>query len=143
MPNINDDSTVEAVARAFTSNGRVKMNALMEVGYNKRYSRTCGLKIYDNIRVKAAIARIDAKTWAKSVKSRKQRQEFWSDVMETAPNMSDKLRASELLGKSEADFTETVINRSEDTTEPLSATERTAAVAAAKAVTGPKLAKEA
>lgn len=37
---------------------------------------------------------------------RKQRQEFWTKMARTARKDSDRLRASELLGKSEADFTE-------------------------------------
>jgi len=60
MPCIKDKSTVEAIARAFCSNGRVKSTALETVGYSRKYSRTCGLKVLDNVRVKAAIARIDA-----------------------------------------------------------------------------------
>ncbi len=63
MPNIKDDSTVEAIAQAFTSNGRDKTEALKSVGYSKSYYSTLGVgKVYSNIRVIEAIARIDAKT---------------------------------------------------------------------------------
>jgi hypothetical protein len=41
-------------------------------------------------------------------KSRKERLEFWSDMMDNAAKESDKLKASELLGKASADFTEKV-----------------------------------
>ncbi len=57
-------------------------------------------------------------------------------------NMCDKLRASELLGKSQADFIDVHLTKSDDATAPLSPEQRTAAMAAAKAATGPKLAKE-
>lgn len=42
------------------------------------------------------------------VKTRQERQEFWSDMMEDAEKDSDKLKASELLGRSEADFTDNI-----------------------------------
>lgn len=37
---------------------------------------------------------------------RQERQEFWTKMAKTAEKDSDRLRASELLGKSEADFTD-------------------------------------
>jgi len=41
------------------------------------------------------------------IASRQGRQKFWSEVMQDTKNkMPDRLKASELLGKSEADFTE-------------------------------------
>ncbi len=59
MPSVKDKSTIEAIAREFCSNGRIKSLALEAVGYRERYSRTCGLKLYGNIRVIEAIAKID------------------------------------------------------------------------------------
>ena len=45
----------------------------------------------------------------KTIKNRQQRQEFWSKVMnDEDENMHNRIRASELLGKSEADFSENV-----------------------------------
>lgn len=62
MPSIKDESTVEAIARAFTSNGRKKQEALSSVGYADSYAwgggRGCEV-VFSNVRVKAAIARID------------------------------------------------------------------------------------
>ncbi len=55
----------------------------------------------------------------KTVANRAQRQQFWTDVMQASPHMGDRLRASELLGKSEADFTENIINKSDQQPEPL------------------------
>ena len=64
MPSIKDDSTVEAIAREFASNGRRKGIALQTVGYADSYSieggRGCDV-VFHNVRVKAAIRRIDAK----------------------------------------------------------------------------------
>lgn len=42
----------------------------------------------------------------KTIMSRQQRQEFWSKMTKEAEKDSDKLKASELLGRSEADFTD-------------------------------------
>ena len=43
------------------------------------------------------------------IATRQRRQTFWTDVMDdTAEDMKNRLRAAELLGKSEADFTEKV-----------------------------------
>ncbi len=64
MPNIKDQSTVNAIAREFCSNGRKKGIALESVGYSKTYAlesgRGCNV-VFSNVRVIAAIAKIDAK----------------------------------------------------------------------------------
>lgn len=66
MPSIKDKSTVEAIARAFTSNGRNGEQALLSVGYSKAYARGgTSNKLYSNVLVKAAIARIDEKSAVK------------------------------------------------------------------------------
>jgi hypothetical protein len=44
-----------------------------------------------------------------NVANRRKRQEFWTNMMLNAKSDADKLRASELLGRSEADFTDRVI----------------------------------
>ncbi len=110
MPNIKDQSTVEAIAREFTSNGRNKTRAMIAIGYDEAYSDSGkGHKsVYGNLRVIEAIKAIDDKTRAESVASRKQRQEFWTNTMNNDPLMINKLRASELLGRSEADFTDNI-----------------------------------
>ena len=45
-----------------------------------------------------------------NIANRRARQQFWTEVMMSTDgvNMSDRLRASELLGRSEADFTDNV-----------------------------------
>ncbi len=60
MPSIKDNSTVEAIAREFTSNGRCQEKAMLVVGYSKAYARSgLGQRIYADIRVKAAIKALD------------------------------------------------------------------------------------
>ena len=41
-------------------------------------------------------------------KDRSERKKFWSDIMDTAEKTGDRLKASELLGRSEADFTDKI-----------------------------------
>jgi len=41
-------------------------------------------------------------------KDRTERKKFWSDIMDTAEKTGDRLKASELLGRSEADFTDKI-----------------------------------
>ena len=48
----------------------------------------------------------------KTIATRQKRQQFWSDTMGSKDvEMKDRLRASELLGKSEADFTENLSHK--------------------------------
>jgi phage terminase small subunit len=57
--------------------------------------------------VKAAIEARDAEPKKIRIATREERQGFWTGVMEnTQTDMKDRLRASELLGKSGADFIE-------------------------------------
>jgi hypothetical protein len=49
------------------------------------------------------------------IATRQQRQQFWTEVMQdTGEEMRNRLRAAELLGKSEADFTEKVQQTGKD-----------------------------
>ena len=67
MPSIKDQSTVEAIAREYTSNGRNKTETLKAIGYSESYyngGRSAEV-VWGNERVIAAIARIDEKTAVK------------------------------------------------------------------------------
>lgn len=72
MPSIKDKSTVEAIARAFTSNGRNKTRAMAAIGYDDAYADSGkGQKtVYGNIRIIEAIRAIDDKDVAKMDLSR-------------------------------------------------------------------------
>ena len=55
--------------------------------------------------LKAIRNRIDNEIRPSMIASRQERQKFWSDIMKDKnQSMRDRLRASELLGKSEMDF---------------------------------------
>ena len=57
--------------------------------------------------IKAEIKKRMDKTVKKLIATREERQTFWTEVMKKkAARMNDRLKASELLGKSEADFTD-------------------------------------
>jgi len=78
-------------------------------GWDKLGSRLMGK---DGI--KEEIARLTAEVQAESIATKQQRQAFWTQTYkDTKVNMGDRLRSSELLGKSEADFTE-VIKKADD-----------------------------
>lgn len=65
MPNIKNKSTVEAIAKEFTSNGRNQEQALLTIGYSKDYAGSGqSTLLYANPRVKAAIAKEDAESAA-------------------------------------------------------------------------------
>ena len=61
MPSIKDESTVEAIAKEYCSNGRNKAQAMRTIGYAESSCKSGQATgdVYGNLRVKAAIARID------------------------------------------------------------------------------------
>lgn len=66
-------------------------------------------RLLKNVNISAAIKKRQVTGSKKLIASREDRQAFWTKVMEDAQqDMRNRLKASELLGKSEADFTEKV-----------------------------------
>lgn len=62
-----------------------------------------------NPQIRKAIRDREAVELGPAIATRKERQEFWTDVMLDAERpLKERLKASELLGKSEADFTDNV-----------------------------------
>ncbi len=112
MSNRLSPEKAKAIAAEYLTNGLNKRDALLAVGYSTWYSNKNGLKLWDNEVLKAELARMQAKTELKTelkILSRAERQAFWSEVAASPDvSMADKLRASELLGKSEADFIQVV-----------------------------------
>jgi phage terminase small subunit len=90
-------------------------------------------RLLGNARVLEAVQRRERKEIRPKIAARLDRQEFWTKVMlDPAQDMRERLRASELLGRSEADFTEKVqMNSTFDLAERLK--EARLRVAAAKA----------
>ena len=70
---------------------------------------TCGHRLLKNAEISAAIRGRQADEIQGIVATRAERQAFWTGLQRnTAIDLQHRLRASELLGKSEADFTERV-----------------------------------
>ena len=100
MPNIKDKSTVEAIARAFTSNGRNKTQGMITVGYDVAYSNSGkGHKsVYESIRVKEAIKAIDDKSAAKTDITRELLvSKMYAIIEDKTSNKADMTRAASLI----------------------------------------------
>jgi phage terminase small subunit len=68
-----------------------------------------GSRLLNDPAVAAAIAARNKKVVGRKIASRLDRQEFWTEVMfDVGAEMRDRLKASELLGRSEADFTDKI-----------------------------------
>jgi phage terminase small subunit len=69
--------------------------------------RMTGSRLMTNVDIAEAIKKRQEKEERPLIATRQERQKFWTEVMQdTGGDMKDRLKASELLGKSEADFTE-------------------------------------
>jgi hypothetical protein len=83
--------------------GNIK-EAAAKAGLSYRYCR--GLVAKEHI-LEAIRNRQDTEVRPKTIATRQERQAFWTKTMrDKTAMMRDRLKASELLGKSEADFTE-------------------------------------
>ena len=83
--------------------------------FNGNIAETCkmceiclayGNKLVNDSRIQKKLKERENNRNAKHIKTRQERQQFWSDKMDAAKKESDQLKASELLGRSEADFTD-------------------------------------
>jgi phage terminase small subunit len=89
---------------AYDGNAR---KAAIAAGYSEKTADAIGR---ENLRKPTILAAIKARETIRStplIASRTERQQFWSSVMrDKEQQMRDRLKAAELLGKSEADFVE-------------------------------------
>lgn len=94
----------QAFVEAYAGNAT---DAARKAGYtgNDKTLGVTGSRVLANASVLAAIAARQAPARTARIATREQRQEFWTETMlDVNASLSDRLRASELLGKSEADF---------------------------------------
>ena len=82
--------------------------AALKAGYSAKTAYSIGEENLKKPEIAEAIAKRETKRTTPGIKTREERQKFWSDMMATAELDRDKLKASELLGKSEADFTDKI-----------------------------------
>ncbi len=88
-------------------------DAARKAGYrgNDATLRNVGAENLSKPYIQEAIQTRETKRNREDIATREERQRFWSDIMsDTEKKMSVRLRASELLGKSEGDFIERKIN---------------------------------
>jgi len=116
----------------YTSNGGNATAAADAAGYKKAYS-VCS-RMLGNVGVKEYIKELTDEAKSKRIATAQERQEFWSSVLRGeipsrsdeegngTYDMKDRLKASELLGKSQADF---VDRKQVDVTGDLKVTEIT------------------
>ena len=115
--------------------------AAIRAGYSAKTANEQAARLLANVNVKQEISRIRAGLRVKHVADRVERQEFWTDTMKTAPNMSDRLRASELLGKSQGDFWDLGLTAIVDVAKPVTAEQVDEFRAMARAATKLRLAQ--
>lgn len=88
---------------AHSSNGGNATAAARSAGYKQPLPQGC-----ENLKkpsIQAAIEALRQEVTSEAIASREQRQTFWTEVMrDDGVEMRDRLRASELLGKSQGDF---------------------------------------
>lgn len=79
--------------------------AALKAGYSKKTASAIGLENLEKPRIIAEIAKREQKKEQSNIATREERQEFWSQILRSKnTKLPERLRASELLGKSEADF---------------------------------------
>lgn len=92
----------KAFVEAYAGNAT---EAAIKAGYSKRGAEAAGSRLLRNVNILAQIDRRESKRAEKRIATRRERQKFWTEVMNNGDHeMRDRLKASELLGKSEADF---------------------------------------
>lgn len=90
---------------AYTGNAT---RAALEAGYSQKTAYAIGQENLKKPIIAQAIKKREDKRLGKHIATREERQRFWSKMMENADRDGDKLKASELLGRSEADFTDKI-----------------------------------
>lgn len=81
--------------------------AASEAGYSKKTAYSSGQRLLKNVGICKAINEREAEKIRPLIATREDRQKFWSEVMnDKTQAMADRLRAAELLARSNADFTD-------------------------------------
>jgi len=104
----NPKGELTAMQRAFVQsyNGNGKETAIL-VGYSPKTAESQASRLLTLAKVKEAILDREASENKESIATRVARQEFWTKTMnDPKVRPADRLKASELLGRSEADFTD-------------------------------------
>lgn len=97
-----------AFIEAYEGNGT---DAARKAGYkgDDKVLATQAIRLLRNVEIKKAVQQRQEKRLNPLIATREQRQRFWTEVMrDDSKSMKDRLKASELLGKSNCDFVERI-----------------------------------
>ena len=95
---------------AYSSNGGNALDAARQAGY--KAAKQQGAENMEKPVIRVALEKLRLATTNAAIMTRQERQAFWTLVARSKDqDMKDRLKASELLGKSQGDF----INRTEIT----------------------------
>jgi phage terminase small subunit len=87
--------------------GKSATQAAKDAGYAETYANRFAAKLVVNPLVISALDAFNDKLTVSSIADAKERREFWTETIRNqTESMRDRLRASELLGKSQGDFIE-------------------------------------
>ncbi|NCB17669.1 MAG: terminase small subunit [Synergistales bacterium] len=99
----------EAFVAAYAGNASA---AALAAGYSPKTAHVIGHELLKKPEIQEAIQTRMGERLNPLVANREERQSFWSSVMrDRESDPKDRLRASELLGKSEGDFLDRIENR--------------------------------
>jgi phage terminase small subunit len=137
MGKVNQEK-IDLIASEYCTNGYKKVDALLKAGYKDSYARSIGLRIYDDIRLKQAIERIQAHTKTKTAYNALQAEQELEQARKRAIDLkqvSAEIQAT--LGKCKlyALLTDNINNTTEQTPDPLTQEEIDKLKADAAAIT--------
>ena len=93
-----------AFVQAYTGNAA---EAARQAGYSERTCRAIGQRLLTQVDIINALREREQERLNPLIASREQRQEFWTRTMlDDSQEMQHRLKAAELLGRSEGDFME-------------------------------------
>ena len=79
--------------------------AAIQAGYSEKTACSIGERLLRNVDIKEAILKRERNRTMDIIATREERQSFWTGIMRNAEEKTtDRLKASELLAKSEGDF---------------------------------------
>jgi phage terminase small subunit len=94
----------QAFVNAYCGNAT---EAAIAAGYSADSAHVQGVRLLKDDNIMAAIKAREKEAQKPLIATREQRQRFWSEVMlDPSQEMQHRLKAAELLGKSECDFSE-------------------------------------
>lgn len=103
----NDGLTVKQTrfCEAYASNGGNAMQAAISSGYSKKSAGIAGHQNIKKPNILQAIEKLRQTETKLVIATREERQAFWTEIMKAADEATkDRLKASELLGRSQGDF---------------------------------------